>query len=170
MVSETEIQRQLADLEFLKVSLDNAEVKAQLVQPSETYPLPFLVGELPTAYKGPSTSFQLMYIPAGEVLEENAMLQIHLYTENQLGEQSEEAKNLLEQFNMQTLMGHFGISEDRQLFYRYVYALPRFTVPNEAAFLEVIGLSFSTFTSFATLIVEVAAGNLTAQEAIAALN
>lgn len=168
MLSEQEQKRHAVDLEYLKNTLENTGLDAELYEASEEQPISYLAGYLPDPNNEPSAAYQLLYIP-GDHFEEVALLQIHIYMLQPLPANVDKAQSLMPYINTASLLGYFGLEEDGQLFYRYVYALPRFDPPNEAVFLETFSLCINNFASLMQLVLQVGMGEKQPEEVKAQL-
>lgn len=166
MISAREQERHLVDLEFLQGTLQQGGIETELIQTSAEEPLSFLTGIFPEKYKSPEAIFKLVYIPADQLLEQVAMLQIYCYLDKSMDTQDMDAPKLIATINKFNMMGNFGIDEANSFFFRYVYAVPRFSVPNESAFLEVINLCFENFSRMARLTLQVSEGHISSDKAM----
>ncbi len=171
MISETEQARNNLDLEFLQGTLkDKADLPVSLIYASEGNPLPSISGAVPTT-TGLAATFQLLFIPTKDSLEEVNLLQIFIYSQDKLNEPTLELYEFVRQANSRSLMGFFGIEdEEKRIFHRYVFTIPRFIVPNEAVFLETLSLCFGNFDSIANIILALAKRDYSLQEATEKLN
>ena len=171
MISETEHQRHKVDLEFLKTTLENAAIQAELILASEKNPVSFISANLPFTYQGPKAAFQLIFIPAEGILEEVSLLQIYTYSEDKISEPNSELYEFLRLVNPRSLMGFFGIEDgEKRIFHRYVYSIPRFQVPNEKVFIETLELCIANFGNITSIIFDLANKKIPFQEAKNKLN
>lgn len=164
----TEDQRHLLDLQFLQELLKKRGIATNLYEKSAETPMSFLAVSLPAANEGTDVLIQLMYIPTSEALAETNLLQFFVENPEQIAMDNLDLRPLLAYLNLRTPLGYFGLTE-QNVFYRYVYSLGRFEVPNEANFVEILDLFTQTFSSFTPLVLRVLKGELSLEEAKAQL-
>lgn len=144
----TELNRQHLDLEFLGGTLAEAGIPYHLTEQNEEYALPFLSVEIGVPKAPDTTYLQLVYVPTAALLAETNLLQFFAYLPVVNDPVSLPSAALLNHLNTRTAVGYFGVDGDGKLFYRYVYALPRFAPPNSSNFLEIVDLYSGTLTTF----------------------
>lgn len=165
MNTQMEDKRNILDLEFIEGLLNDQRIRTHLTEKSEQFALSFLTVELTDSPFAGAVYMQLMYIPSAEAFDETNLLQFFCYLPEELTAGSTDFTELLRFLNSRTPFGYFAFGEDGKLFYRYVYALPRFDVPRKALFLEVFDLFTKTFNAFGSVLQEFVQGDISLEEA-----
>lgn len=166
MSDNTELQRQQVDLTFLKETLDKVGIYGHLTPVSDESPLPFLSVQLGLNDQGDQAYIQMMYIPSAEIMDETNLLQFFAVIP-EAGEGVTELPipdSLFAALNRRTPLGYFGTDDHGQAFCRYVYALARYTPPEEQVFMEVIDMFTGVLTAFGSKILAYRRGQLTEAE------
>lgn len=160
MQDSAELSRQRLDLEFLGNLLADAGVPYHYTPDSEEYALPFLSLEAGVPEEPDVAYLQLMYIPTATLLDETNLLQFFTYLP-EAGESTHAVpESLLRYLNTRTAIGYFGTDADNKLFYRYVYALPRFSPPGKTSFLEVLDVYTGSLSAFGAKLLALQRGEI----------
>lgn len=161
-----EQQRQKLDLEFLEGTLSDAGFSTHLQVGNEQQPITVLSARPP----GDEQVLQLIYIPSESFLEDSNLLQ--LYTVLPKPDEDNVVKELtplLNAINTLTTIGYFSIANNGDVFYRYVYAMPRFEVPKASNFTELTKLFTFTFSHYRAIILDYQTGKTDLEKAISSL-
>lgn len=165
METNTEDQRQSVDLQFLQGVLNDHEIATHFAEKSEEYALSFLSVEVSKEIIPQDTYVQMMYIPSASVMDETNLLQFFAFLPEDLPQISDDVKTLISYLNTRTPYGYFAPDQEGKIFYRYVYALPRFDVPNKDVFIEVFNLFVGTLAFYGKAITQLAKGELSLEQA-----
>lgn len=165
MEENLESKRQVLDLEFLGNLLDEAGQKNQLMNLKEQPDVNFLLTPI-----SETCVLQLMYIPVGNLINETNLLQFFGTFTPELPKEQADIRRFLEFINTRTPLGYFSISDDQRIFYRFVYAMPRFSVPKKETFLEVFDLYAKNMEAMTSILGEMIEGKFNFEQALEKLN
>ncbi|WNR44017.1 YbjN domain-containing protein [Paenibacillus roseipurpureus] len=171
MLTELAHGRHLAQLGQLKEILDEAELATNLLEKSEAIPLHVLMAAFQEDQKGRDRFLHFSFLPLNdEDITAIQLLQIYSTLPFHLGTGARaEVSSLLLEINTRLPIGHFGINEDGEIHYRYVYTLSASRSFESDETLEIITLFVYMCDMFAPYIEQVAAGELQAEQVIQAL-
>lgn len=161
------------DRDFKQISdLIQAELglRTQFIQASSNAPMTSLSVELETRELGAARVANLMFLPVSQEVENIRLLQ--LYCESfSFGKfaQPINLETLFHSINQAIPIGSFSIDSEKQLIFKYVYALSSFTPLNSLEFLEVFLLWMYIQDSIHSLLTAVLTKQLTIKEAIHSL-
>ncbi|NQX70026.1 YbjN domain-containing protein [Paenibacillus alba] len=163
--------RHLAQLGLLKDILDETGLATNLLEKSEAIPLHVLMAGFQEDKKGRERFLHFSFLPlndeeigAIQLLQIYSTLPFHL----QEGRRGEVASVLLE-INTRLPIGHFGINEQNELHYRYVYSIPATSTFESEEVLEILSLFVYMCDMFAEHVELVASGEAGAEQVIQAL-
>ncbi|MEC0230490.1 YbjN domain-containing protein [Paenibacillus alba] len=163
--------RHLAQLGLLKDILDETGLATNLLEKSEAIPLHVLMAGFQEDKKGRERFLHFSFLPlndeeigAIQLLQIYSTLPFHLKE----GRRGEVASVLLE-INTRLPIGHFGINEQNELHYRYVYSIPATSTFESEEVLEILSLFVYMCDMFAEHVELVASGEAGAEQVIQAL-
>ncbi|UKS25230.1 YbjN domain-containing protein [Paenibacillus sp. HWE-109] len=163
--------RHLAQLGLLKDILDETGLATNLLEKSEAIPLHVLMAGFQEDKKGRERFLHFSFLPlndeeigAIQLLQIYSTLPFHL----QEGKRGEVASVLLE-INTRLPIGHFGINEQNELHYRYVYSIPATSTFESEEVLEILSLFVYMCDMFAEHVELVASGEADAEQVIQTL-
>lgn len=160
-----EEKRQLLDLQYLDGIFKDHNINTLLVEISEESPLSYLIAEFNALPEAQPSQVQLVYIPMDNTLDDTNLLQFFAYLSEEPAKEQQNIEAFLHYVNLRTPLGYFGATAEGGIFYRYIYALPRFEPPKQESFLDIFSIFSSTFLAFGTIILQVAAGELSPEVA-----
>ncbi|WP_127587380.1 YbjN domain-containing protein [Paenibacillus koleovorans] len=152
--------RHLAMLGFLKSMLEEADVQAELFEMSDQLPVSVLMTTIGPDSKGRDRTLHFSFIPVDdEDIVSIQLLQLYSTMPYRIesGRREALAQQLLE-INGQCPFGHFGISEQEQLYFRYQYAVSASRLFERDEMMEVIGLIIQTIEAFDEQLEQAASG------------
>lgn len=160
--------RDLAELGFLKQYLEEQEVPAELLEPSADLPIGALVVPLLQDEQGRDRFLTCSFVPLSEEdIPGLRLLQLYAVVPASWKEGTRmDVERLLHAVNGRTAIGHFGIKEDGEVHFRYVYSLSDASVLPKAETLGTIDLFHLMLDTFADLIDGVASGETSLSEAL----
>ena len=163
--------RDEAELGFLMQYLKEADQPAQLLKPSEELPLPTLLVPLFKDYKNRDRFLTFNFIPLPEdEVEHVRLLQIYSVIPVDWKDGTRpDVEKLLFVLNGHTAIGHFNIKDDGEVSLRYVFAASSATILPKNEVIEIIDLFNMMLDLFSATIDKVASGEMTLQEALAAM-
>lgn len=163
--------RHLAQLGFLKDILEEAGLPANLLEKSEAIPIHVLMAGFQQDMKGRDRFLHFSFLPLNEEdIQAIQLLQIYSTLPFRLKEGRRDAvAALLLEVNTRLPIGHFGINEQDELHYRYVYNLSASKTFETDEILEIVSLFIYMCDMFADSIEQVASGEADAEQAAQAL-
>ncbi|KRF43936.1 YbjN domain-containing protein [Paenibacillus sp. Soil787] len=163
--------RHLAQLGFLKEILDETGLATNLLEKSEAIPLHVLMAGFQEDKKGRERFLHFSFLPlndddivAIQLLQIYSTLPFHL----QEGSRDAVASVLLE-INTRLPIGHFGINEQNELHYRYVYSISASRTFESEGVLEILSLFVYMCDMFAEHVELVASGEASAEQVVQSL-
>lgn len=163
--------RHLAQLGLLKQILDEADLATNLLEKSEAIPLHVLMAGFQEDKKGRERFLHFSFLPlndddivAIQLLQIYSTLPFHL----QEGTRDGVAAVLLE-INTRLPIGHFGINEQDELHYRYVYSISAASTFESDEVLEILSLFVYMCDMFAEHVELVASGEASAEQVVQSL-
>lgn len=163
--------RHLAQLGLLKQILDEADLATNLLEKSEAIPLHVLMAGFQEDKKGRERFLHFSFLPlndddivAIQLLQIYSTLPFHL----QEGTRDGVAAVLLE-INTRLPIGHFGINEQDELHYRYVYSISAASTFESEEVLEILSLFVYMCDMFAEHVELVASGEASAEQVVQSL-
>ncbi|MDF2668127.1 MAG: hypothetical protein K0R67_433 [Paenibacillus sp.] len=163
--------RHLAQLGFLKEILDETGLATNLLEKSEAIPLHVLMAGFQEDKKGRERFLHFSFLPlnddeigAIQLLQIYSTLPFHL----QDGSRDAVASVLLE-INTRLPIGHFGINEQNELHYRYVYSISASRTFESEEVLEILSLFVYMCDMFAEHVELVASGEASAVQVVQSL-
>jgi hypothetical protein len=153
--------RHLAQLGFLEQILKEAEVPTTLLERSEELPLNVLMAGITKDERGRDRFVHFSFLPLDDETDIQAveLLQIyHTFPFRLAGGRRAAVAELLLEANTRLPIGHFGLNENEELHYRYVYALSGARTFDADEIGTMIGLFVSMCDLFAESLEAVASG------------
>lgn len=161
------------DLIALKNLLDDINIPAQFLPLAPELPLSTLIITLDKDYQNRDRRLSCSFIPLPDDVFPDVKLLQH-YTE--LSMPVPEATQgtleaLLLAINLTLPIGNFGINKSRDLYFRYVYTLPKFEMmaQRKEVLIEILKLISYALDANTELIEQVASGAKSAEQAISEL-
>lgn len=171
MLTELVHARHLAQLGQLKEILDEAELATNLLEKSEAIPLHVLMAGFQEDSQGRDRFLHFSFLPlndedivAIQLLQIYSTLPLHLQADAREG-----VAALLLEINTRLPIGHFGVNEEGEIHYRYVYSLSASRTFESDEVLEILTLFVYMCDMFANHIEQVASGEAKAEQVIQAL-
>ncbi|MEK0313974.1 YbjN domain-containing protein [Cohnella sp. 56] len=164
--------RDLAELGFLERSLTEAGLPCRLIEPTEGVPIPALLAATEAGEDGRERYLTFTFVPlADEDIGDIRLLQLYTVVSPAVqADRRAELAELLMTVNGRMPLGHFGLNEASELYYRYVWAVSdKHRLPDPET-LHVTDLFLMTLGMFGQMAGNVADGRLTAAEALADLD
>ncbi|MCH2233055.1 MAG: hypothetical protein MK078_02295 [Crocinitomicaceae bacterium] len=147
-------------LEELRTWLGAIDVNSEVLEKSEAIPLDVLLADLSDDADN-ERMLQFAFLPiSSEDLSFTKLLQAymvlnHRATDENLGE----ILYLIKEANSKSILGHFGIGPDNEIYYRYVHSMS--TVLNdEVGFQEMFSMIFVSIKMFESLLNDLASGKV----------
>jgi hypothetical protein len=171
MLTDLAHARHLAQLGQLKEILDEAELATNLLEKSEAIPLHVLMAGFQEDSKGRDRFLHFSFLPLNDDdIVAIQLLQIYSTLPFHLKEGAREGvAALLLEVNTRLPVGHFGVNEEGELHYRYVYSLSASRTFDGDEVLEILTLFVYMCDMFAEHIELVASGEASADTVIQAL-
>jgi len=171
MISDLTNAKYTAELSFLGGYLDNLGFESELVERSESVPMPILVSSIGGDSAGRPRLLNFLFVPIDEDhLDVLQLLQIHtLFPFDLEPAYLEQTEKLLGTINQKLGMGSVGIDEQNDLFYKYIFAKARFQPLDEALIIETVQLFIFLMEQFSSLIEGVVTGQTDLNTALAML-
>jgi hypothetical protein len=164
--------RHLVELGFVEAIVHDLGLKAQLMERSEQVPYHTLLVDLePDAQERPRQMALSFYPVSADQVEHSLLLQYYIVLPVTLeGDGLARVRAWLPEINNKVVLGHFGITDDQhQLHYRYVQALPADELIEADTLQDVITLTGYTPLLFQNSLEDLAAGDITLEQARANL-
>ncbi|MEO0686637.1 MAG: hypothetical protein AAFY76_16740, partial [Cyanobacteria bacterium J06649_11] len=116
-------QRLIALLQEFQQHMVELNIPATYLAPDETRPLPSLIVQVPPDENGYDRSVLLAFIPDEGEFKEFDLLQ--LYMELPIYPSEEEIANQLLLINLKAVLGHAGVNQSQELYWRHMWPIPR---------------------------------------------
>jgi hypothetical protein len=160
MQSEATRARHWERLGILQSLLEETGLAASLLEQSEDIPFHILIAGFHLDYQGRDRFLHFSFLPIDEQeIQAVELLQLYSTLPFNLHEGlKDEVASLLLEVNTRLPIGHFGINEQGEIHYRYVYSYPvsRYLEANEI--LEIISLFIYMCDMFAEPVENLASG------------
>ena len=168
MISDLANAKYTAELSFLEGYLDNLGFESELIERSETVPMPILVSSIGGDAAGRPRLLNFLFVPIDvEHLDILQLLQIHtLFPFDLNPDYLAATEKLLGVINQKLGMGTVGIDEQNDIFYKYIFAKARFQPLDEGLIIETVQLFIFLMERFSNLIEGVVTGQLDLAAAI----
>ncbi|GBG06044.1 YbjN domain-containing protein [Paenibacillus agaridevorans] len=168
MISEMEHAKQLAELGGLQIAFEKEGFQTRLLERSESIRLHVLVMMLGEDDQGRDRTMNLNFQPLPESdIEWIRLLQLHTILPFRVAPAQRSAvERVLIGANAMVPLGGFGLDEDGEVYARYVYTVPSSQTISPDELLEVISIFHYMLVLFEERIGQVAAGELTPEEAL----
>jgi len=163
--------RHLAQLGYLQEILDESGLATNLLEKSEAIPLHVLIAGFQADKKGRDRFLHFSFLPLNdEEVEAIQLLQMYSTFPFQLqaGRRQELAALFLE-VNTRLPIGHFGINDQDELHYRYVYSISAAKSFERDEVLETLSFFIYMCDMFADAVEAVAGGEASAEQVIQSL-
>ncbi|MBD0379440.1 YbjN domain-containing protein [Paenibacillus sedimenti] len=161
-------KRHMEQLKLLKDILDETGLPTNLLEKSEAIPLHVLMAGFQEDKKGRDRFLHFSFLPLDE--EETAaihLLQIYSTLPFHLKEERRDAAAaVLLEINTRLPIGHFGINEQNELHYRYVYSVSAANLFDSEEILDILSLFVYMCDMFAEPVELVASGEADAGEVL----
>jgi hypothetical protein len=168
MTASVQEARHLVELGNLQTILHAMDYHTQLIEKSAQIPYATLLARVELPNQLPPVELGLTFYPVGEnELAHSMLLQYFIELPFQMDAQAlRQVKELLPDLNKRTVVGHFGISGERNaVHYRYVQALPVANPITREAVADVIILVVFTPALFWEILEGVVAQRISVAEA-----
>ncbi|TXK75902.1 YbjN domain-containing protein [Paenibacillus sp. N3.4] len=164
--------RHLAQLGLLKEILDETGLATNLLEKSDAIPLHVLIAGFQEDKKGRERFLHFSFLPLNDdEIGAIQLLQIYSTLPFHLQEGSRDATAaVLLAVNTRLPIGHFGINEQNELHYRYVYSISAARSFESEEVLETLSLFVYMCDMFAEHVELVASGEAGAEQVIQALS
>ncbi|WP_217594364.1 YbjN domain-containing protein [Cohnella sp. GbtcB17] len=164
--------RDLAELGFLQQALEEAGLPCRLLEPTEDIPIPALLAAPDADEDNGERYLTFTFVPLDdEDIGDIRLLQIYTVVAPAVASDARAGlAELLMTVNSRLPLGHFGLNDAGELYYRYVWAVGAAHKLPQPDALHVIDLFLMTLGMFGRTVGDVASGNRSAAEAIAALS
>lgn len=168
MLNELAHARHLAQLGFLQTIVEEAGLPATMLEKSEMLPIHILMAGFSQDGKGRDRFLHFSFLPLDDdELAAVQLLQLYVTFPFELPqERRADMAQLLLDFNTRLPLGHFGVNEQNEIHYRYIYSLPASATFDKDETLSVIELFVQMCDLFGDAIEAVADGSLSWSEAI----
>jgi hypothetical protein len=172
VLSEVVHARHLALLGVLKQMIDEAELPTTILERSETIPLHMLMAGFQEDSKGRDRFLQFSFLPLNEEdMQAVQLLQIYSTLPFTLPEENRGAvASLLLEVNTRLPIGHFGVNEQNEVHYRYVYSLSASKMLDADEILDIISLFIYMSDMFGEAVEKVASGESDVAAAVSSLS
>jgi hypothetical protein len=163
--------RHLAQLGFLKDILDETGLATNLLEKSEAIPLHVLMTGFQEDKKGRERFLHFSFLPLNDdEIGAIQLLQIYSTLPFHLQEGSRDAvASVLLEINTRLPIGHFGINEQNELHYRYVYSISASSTFESEEVLEILSLFVYMCDMFAEHVELVSSGEASAEQVVQSL-
>jgi hypothetical protein len=171
MISDLANAKYTAELSFLEGYLENLGFESELMERSDTVPMPILVSSIGGDTAGRPRLLNFLFVPIDEEhLDVLQLLQIHtLFPFDLHPDYVAETEKLLAVINQKLGMGAVGIDEQNDIFYKYIFAKARFQPLDEGLIIETVQLFIFLMEQFSSLIEGVATGQMALTAVLEAL-
>ena len=172
MISDLTNAKHTAELSFLSGYLDELGFESELVERSETLPMPILISSIGGDAAGRPRMLHFLFVPIDEEhLEILQLLQIHSLFPYELGvDYLAEVEKLLSVINQKLGMGYVGIDQENSIYYKYLFAKARYQPLDQNLIVETVQLFIFLMERFSGLIEGVATGEQDLATALADLD
>jgi hypothetical protein len=171
MLPELVHARHLAQLGLLKDILDEAGLATNLLERSEAIPIHVLMAGFQEDKKGRDRFLHFSFLPLDE--EEAGVVQLlQIYSTlpfNLKEEHRDAVAAVLLEVNTRLPIGHFGINEQNELHYRYVYSLSAARSFDNEETLEILSMFVYMCDMFAEPVELAASGEADVAEVLQSL-
>lgn len=168
MIDKTIHTRHLLHLSNVEKILKKQKIACQLLKASEAIPLNMLLVGLGKDSNNKEQYLSCSFIPMSEGdIKNTALLQI--YSEFLIDINQERIDNVLaylNAINLLQVLGHFGIKDNSELYYKYIFTFNQFSEVPEDQILEVIFLIEYAFNAFKQGIEDFINGSITLEKAL----
>lgn len=156
-----------AELQFIQNALKEADFTAQFVDASSDIPMPLLIVTLPQDEKGRERFIHLLFVPVNEEdLKTVQFLQFYSLLPVPPGNYPPELTTFILAANNQIALGHLGYDPNGGLSYRYVHVKEKYRMIDAALVQEMLEVFYYILDSVSPLVEQVAAGQISAAEAM----
>lgn len=172
MVSDLTNAKHTAELSYLAGYLAELGFESELLERSDTTPMPILVSSIGGDYKGRPRLIHFLFVPIDEGhLDVLQLLQIHtLFPFDVQSAYVSHTEKLLQIINQKLGMGSVGIDEQGDLYFKYLFAKARFQPLDQALIVETVQLFIFLMEQFSEMIEHVATGEEDVETAVSALS
>ncbi|UJF34110.1 YbjN domain-containing protein [Paenibacillus hexagrammi] len=171
MLPETAHARHLAQLGVLKDILEEAGLATNLLEKSEAIPIHVLMAGFQEDKKGRDRFLHLSFLPLDEEdIQAIQLLQVYSTLPFHLKEGHREAvSSVMLEVNTRLPIGHFGVNEQNELHYRYVYSISAANGLVADEILEILSMFIYMCDMFADPVELAASGEASADQVIQSL-
>ncbi|MBO9607449.1 MAG: hypothetical protein J7639_15915 [Paenibacillaceae bacterium] len=151
MASDFEQASHLAQLGQLEAILQEAGITTNLLEASDSLPLPVLLAGVPHDDKGRERYIHFSFLPLDDTSIDAIQL-VQLYAKLPFAYDETErdaAAATVAEINTRVPIGHFGLEEEGGLHYRYVYCMSAARSFDRDVMLELVSLFVTMFGAFA---------------------
>ena len=170
MLPDVVHSRHLAHLGLLKGILDEAGLATNLLEKSEAIPIHVLMAGFQEDKKGRDRFLHFSFLPLDE--KETAavhLLQIYSTLPFSLKEEHRDAvAAVILEVNTRLPIGHFGMNEQNELYYRYAYSVSASRLFDSEEILDILSLFVYMCDMFAEPVERAASGEVDAAQALQA--
>ena len=171
MISNLTNAKHTAELSFLSGYLAELGFESELVERSETLPMPILISSIGGDAAGRPRLLHFLFVPIEEdQLEILQLLQIHtLFPYEVEADYLTETEKLLSVINQKLGMGYVGIDQENAVYYKYLFAKARYQPLDQALIVETVQLFIFLMERFSNVIESVVTGQQDSGTAAATL-
>ena len=162
MISDLTNAKHTAELSFLSGYLAELGFDSELLERSETTPMPILVSSIGGDAASRPRLLQFLFVPIDEdYLDVLQLLQIHTLLPFDVQPNFlNDTKGILSTINQKLGMGSVGIDEQGDIYFKYLFAKSRFQPLDQALIIETVQLFIFLLEQFSELIESVVTGKL----------
>jgi hypothetical protein len=160
MLSELTNAKYTAELSFLEGYLAQLGFESDLLERSETVPMPILITSIGGDEAGRPRLLHFLFVPIEEEhLQTVQLLQIHtLFPYEIQPDTLPETEKLLGYINQKLGMGSVGVDEQNSIYYKYIFAKARYQPLDEPLIVETVQLFIFLMERFSGVIEDVVTG------------
>jgi len=150
----TEEIRQMLDLENLQLTLLEENFRTELIPKDKNNHFSFLAVHSESKTFMQPIQFQLLYLPTANLLKETNLLRFYFTFPIDTNGKQLELSKLMDYYNQILPLGSFNFDEDSEIYFKYIYTLPRFSAPEKKQFLEVVYLFLNIIEEYGAKLIE----------------
>jgi hypothetical protein len=165
MISDLLKAKYASELSFLKGFLEEEDIPCTLLDTSQGVELPVLIAV--RELDGGERPIHFIFVPVGDELETLQLLQIYAIFPGEVDAvHVGTLEKLLIAVNRLVGLGSFGLDPENQLYYKYIFAKPKYEKWNRELILETIYLFLFLMERFGSLLEAAATGQLDGETAL----
>jgi hypothetical protein len=171
MKSQLLIAKYASELTFLQEYLEEAGFACTLLDAEQGVELPILIAVYHDEEEEIERALNFVFVPTGDELEALQLLQIFsLISDTVDDEHLPAVEKLLSAANRSAGLGSFGLDNDNQLYYKYIFPKPKYERWNRELIKETVFLFLFLLGRFGGVISAAGSGELSLEAALAELS